>query len=362
MRRNWFRQDFSMTRQYIQFGSLVFDNFEMIPSASLSTNTKVTTMPYWSMHGNHTFMVQEPLLFEAQSLSMTIRLDVRKLGVEDRFLYKRFVLSHLNRKQKLWAVDGRNLIWAEAILLSISEQSNVEPWVVEFDCDFILPMGYWVEADSKSTFFEPYSLCDWNVIENIFNTQLCECRNIVYETCPSCIGDDCDFWVRENTLCYRGWDALRSVAFDCETRYRIVENLHARRRIWCDAEEYHDFSFCDRTSEQGSTVGATFTAQTTFPTHHLQLIFEGRFLNPVIRLNSTRITIRGEFEGALVIRGNLTAKIINQAGDCEIDFHDIAIVDNTSFYIQQGSNRVSIISGVCDQRICLRVDYRPITI
>ena len=359
---------FNMNRRYIQINDLVIDQHDMLESASLTSPTKRSTVPYYARHGSHYFVPKAEILAAEQTLSMTLYLNVRKLGPQDRDLYKQYVLMNLQQHGRIFAVEGKKLIWTFALIDVRSEVYSTSPDEVAIDVDFTLPWGYWREADSRTIFFAPFDLCDWNAMFNLENNQFCEeCKPCVCisekEPCLWCI-EKCDFLTIDNSLCVRGWEVLRTFIENCETRYRIIQNCEARNRLWSRIEDLFDHSFCESPS-RSRMMADTFRGHTPLTTHHATLTLDGEFTNPIITFNSVKFQIEGHFIGRIIIRNNLTATFIPWE-DCgcvkgEIPFKDIHLIDGFELYVRNGINTIRIDTGICNRMNCVRVNYRPIT-
>lgn len=366
------KNGFNLKRKYVQINNLVIDNYDMLISASLNRPTKWSEIPFYSSHGSHVGLYGKEILAHGQSLSLSLSLDVRKLGRQDRELYKRFVLMNLTTHGKIWAIEGHNLIWTYAVLTNQPEIYDEDKNTVSLDVDLFLPLGYWVEADSRTVFFAEYDITEWNWNFCLSNNQLCrECNcpcgsSNFCGDCSCCYDGSCEAVNVDNSLCVRGWDALRTFIDDCQTRYRIVEDLTARDKLWDEYYDRYDFNHCRECSDT-CIIATRFTGQTTMNTHRVELVLDGEFNDPEIRFNDLHITIRGEFRGRLIIDGNLTVKYIPE-DSCNnegiiLNFSDLTIHSKkvSNLYVQQGHNSVIIEAGTTADN-CVRVRYRPITI
>lgn len=357
----------NMNRRYIQFNDLVIDQYDMLGGASNTRTFKQTTAPYYAKHGSHYFVQNTEVLTSEQSLSVSIHLDLRKLRGNDRDLYKKYVLMNLAQNGRIFAIEGKNLIWTFAIVASHSEVYSSNADHVTIDVDFILPWGYWIEADSRSIFFAPFDLCDWNASFNLENNQFCvdctcACKD-EKEPCAWCISQ-CEFLTIENSLCVRAREVLQTFITDCDTRYRIIQNCEARRRLWHRERDLYEFSYC-RMPSDSRMLATKFKGNTVLTSHLVTLILDGEFNDPVIQLNSVKFQIKGHFIGRIIIRNNLTATFISSEDcGCEeggIPFEDIILEAGFELYVKNGNNKIVIDTGVCNQVNCVRVNYRPIT-
>ncbi|MCL2864542.1 MAG: hypothetical protein FWE25_03265 [Lachnospiraceae bacterium] len=335
----------------------------------MSRPTKVTTSPLFNQHGSLYKTNRVEALQAEQSLSISITIDVRKLGKYDRELYKRFVLSQFARHGILYAIDGMELIYTLALVRGVPEVYSNTPNSVTIDVDFTLPWGYWVTADPRTIFFQRYDLCDWNeyfCLRGLEPCVECDCLCVPKSDdrcrCDACLSR-CDYIKIENSLCVRGWDALRTFVMDCESRYRIIMDCSARDRLWHRIEDLYDFSFCRRLSES-YLIATTFIGQTTITTNRVTMFLDGEFIDPIITLNSTTFKINGHFNGRLVIKDGLTVQYIGRCGEiCTVDIpqDDIEIQSGFRLYVQQGSNSVRINTGECNIGSCVRIRYQAMT-
>lgn len=353
----------NMNRRYIQINDLVIDQFDMLADANNTRPNKVSTQQLMLKHGIHFNVKRQEVLADAQSLSISLHLDIRKLeGAQDYDLYKQFVLQNLSRHGHIFAIEGRALIWTYFLIEQDAEIYSTHPDYVTIDVDLTLPWGFWIEADHRTIFFAPFDICDWNWAFNLRRLEECkECTCVckaTVEECPWCI-EQCEFLTIENSLCVRGWDALRTFIEDCDTRYRLLHNCEARNRLWHRPEDLYEFSYCAN-PEETSIIATTFQGHTTLTTSIVTLILDGHFVDPIIEFNSIRIQIMGEFNGRLVIRSNLTWLYCGE--DCvEKEGVIFPISGGLELYVVNGSNRIVVDSGECCAVNCVRVNYRPIT-
>jgi len=83
------------TRKYIQFNDLVIDNYDMLASANLSGGFKTSTIPYSFTHGSYAPLKGRQQFSTEQSLSMTLKLNTKKLSCDQRKFYKKYVQQNL---------------------------------------------------------------------------------------------------------------------------------------------------------------------------------------------------------------------------------------------------------------------------
>lgn len=138
-----------LNRKYIQFNDLVIDNYEMLQSADLSGGFKTGTTEYSFGHGSYAnFKAKQQFSLE-QSLSMTLKLDTRKLSCDQKKFYKDYVFMNIVKAGKLWAIEGEQLLWTNAFIKDFSESYSMERHVVNIDIDLVLYEGIWHKADTK---------------------------------------------------------------------------------------------------------------------------------------------------------------------------------------------------------------------
>ena len=176
------------TRGYVQFNNLVFA--DMVKDADGSVSFKGDSQAYSYGHGAYRPFKSNYNFADAQSVSMTIILSMKRLPCEYRPFYPRFVRSELSRPGKLWAVEGNELLWTNAVVTSISTNMSSRKDELELDIDFELYDGVWRKANRQNTFLIPYDICSIFDCKEYLTKQPCPPLETDFNCCADCVSAD----------------------------------------------------------------------------------------------------------------------------------------------------------------------------
>lgn len=296
------------TKKYIQFNDLVFDEYDMIREVDNSSATfRVNTTEYSNGNGSYVAFKENFLPVQESEVSMTIRLNMKKLPCEMREFYSSFVLEQMTQPGKLWAIKNNTLIWAYAYVSSYSEIQDVPHDTMELDIDFVLYEGVWHKANRYNTFLTPYDHCTFMdclgykelPCEKLSDEDCCtHCvpEPSVYKRCDCC----CDKLTKDMALCYNR-DILQEIYTKrCGmSQYKIVYDCIDGEKLFGWAGE----KVCSKNSCDGVIAGM-FYSDTDIPTSGVTIKLEGAMKNPYIEINGNGNSIEGEFNGTLLIKPN----------------------------------------------------------
>lgn len=348
----------------MQFNALVFDEVEMVESDTYTSKTKNWDKEYTFRHGSYYPKKRKESLWKMGHVSLTLVLDPSKLPCEDRPYYVRFAKSQLDGMDRLWAVQGGDLLWAWADLDSIREYSS-ERWNrVSFEVSFNLPEGVWHKADKQRTFLLPYDPCDYLECFDIPEEQPCnesaegdyccdECRaNAVEQTFCDCCQMDCDVVTKDMALCYHT-DELKNLG-ECDMwPFRMKYDCAAAQEFFGDflSDERLGHKFC---STCGQVASGYLMSDTDIPTEDIKITLHGTMHNPYIEINGNGNWIRGDYEGVLEIHSNGDVYTYADADAdcprCDPLPPDVWVIPGGMTWgwtIHPGRNRIHIDFGTC---------------
>ena len=358
-----------LTRKYVQFNDLVIDNYDMLASADLSGGFKTATINYSFGHGSYaSFKARQQFSIE-QSLSMTLRLDTRKLTCDQRKFYKKYILLNIMKPGKLWAIEGEQLLWTNAFVKDFSETYALEKHVTHIDVDLVLYDGVWYKADSRKTFLQPYSLCNFGEFFDFRETDECfDCCVSCIPTnrpCPKCLAD-CEFLTAENSFCELKSDIAEAFYSQCGETYRIIYNCSAGERIWGE-EKMLGNKLC----KQGvchTIIAGQFYSDTVVDSRDVTVTIIGSVRNPIITINGNSMQVIGEFDGRLTLTSN--GEIFHQPDECcaaldvEVDINKLVIPEGNTFgfLVHSGMNQVLVETNNCCDMVCVFIKAGRLTI
>ena len=356
------------TRKYVQFNDLVIDNFDMLASANLSGGFKTNTIPFSFTHGSYAPLKGRDQFSREQSLSMTLKLNTKKLACDQRKFYKRYAQQNLIRAGRLWAVEGEQLLWTHAFVRDFGEAYTLEKHIVHIDIDLILYDGVWRKADPRKTFLQPYDVCRFEELHHFRNALDCDCCLDCLPTgarCPSCLSD-CEFLNAENSLCELHAEAINAFYNPCGDSFRIIHNCEVGFRIW--GEEWMLGHRLCKNDLCEHLIAGEFYSDTLLESRNVTITLIGTFENPRITINGNTMKIRGEFNGRLTL--SASGDMFYEPDDCcpsqsrflPIDQLRIPKNNTFGFVVRNGMNQVLIETNNCCDPACVYIKEERLTI
>lgn len=349
-----------LTRKYIQFNDLVIDNYEMLQSADLSGSFKTTTSEYSYGHGSYAVFKGRQHYSAEQSLSMSLKLDTRKLSCEQKRFYKDYVFLNIMKPGKLWAIEGEQLLWTNAYVLDFSEAYAVEKYSVNIDIDLVLYEGVWHKADPRKVFLQPYMACNFaeclDLREEECSDCCVSCIKPMNQPCGKCICE-CDFLSGDFSLCNLKKDIAHSFYGQCGDSYKIIYNCEAGKKIWGE-EKMLGHKVCKEEACK-SIIAGQFYSHTIVDTENVLITLVGSMKDPVITLNGNTMQIIGEYTGRLTLTAS--GEIYYLEDDCcqevSIDINNLLIPEGSTFgfTVHQGTNGIIVETHTCCDMTCIYV-------
>jgi len=355
----------------IQYGDLVFDNFEMLRLQSTSIDVKESTTRMQFHHGSYFAWQQSNHLYEDRYFSMTVNLNLRKLLKHDRFKYRIHVLKELSRPQLVWATDGYRLLFGRAYVESIGETLNQATGTFTLNLDIVMYDGVWKVARSREVFLSTYEVCDFMDCIDIRMddrcSHCCDCSNERNPDTCSCTCR-CDYFVRERSLCELGHSILDLVYKNCTGLFRIHLNCQLGRVF--DLQEEATAVICKQESCDPYVLGI-FRNESIIETRDVTIIIDGHVFDPVVKLGNEWIRIQGEYDGLLTINPDFTVTYcLRREGDyCLNDTSAVVPQENITFSrfmwrLEHGSHsfRIEQRTGCPCGMVCGLIFIRELTI
>jgi len=353
----------NLSRRVVQYGNLVIDGFEMLSSQSLSKNVKESTTNRQFNHGSHFAKSAENHLYDSQRLGVTLNFDTRKLRKEDIKFYKQHVFLELSKPARVWAVEGRQLLHAQAFTSSITETLQGEPDRFSFNLDLVIVDGVWNMARQREVFLTEYDPCDFMNCLDLREEEPCLDCCLCIKSDPDHCGCmcECDVFIRENSLCELGREVLQEFYFGCTSSYKIHFNCQ-RGRVFDLDEESHGtickVDACDR------LVTGVFRTETTLTTNQVTIVAEGQMVDPTFKIGDRQVQVLGEFEGKLTIMPNWD--VYYCPTDCCLEellpFDRIVFEKGLGFEVSHGVHGFRGDMGTCCGMVCVHIFVDEITV
>lgn len=350
-------------RHYIQFNDLVFSEYDMIAEDDTSISYKSNDTEYGFRHGAYSPFKKEGGLVSPSSVSMTIRLEMKKLPCDVRKYYMDFVLTELNKQGKLWAVRNNTLIWAYAYVSEKTELAEARRDTLEIDVDFTLPEGIWHKADPQRTFLVPYDNCDfmdcydYQDIKPCLTGDCCHCGKPSGEQCNCC---ECDSLTKEMALCYYG-DDLQDF-YSCHgAGYKVIYNCLAAERFFNSDTDHIGQKICN--GDCGGVVTGRFYSDTVIPTDGVRITIYGKVKDPMIEINGNTNIVRGTYEHMTINPDGSVYSMPNGCGAClaDVEAWEIPSGNDYGWFVHSGYNDLTIFPGDCCGTVCAFIEVDAIT-
>ena len=355
----------NLSKKYLQFNDLVIDNHEMLSDADLSGGTKTQTQEYGYGHGSYAPFKSKQQFQREQEVSMTLKLGTKKLSCDQKEHYKKLAILNFLSPGKLWAIEGKQLIWAWAFVSEYGEPYEFERDTMSIDLDFVLPEGVWHIADTRKVFLQPYNPCDvLDCVEfkTVDDCGCCICTPKPKAVCQSCLCE-CEHLNAEYSLCEMKDDALKVLGSRCGDTYKIIYNCEAGARIWSE-EAMLGTKICKEDVCKGMVAG-NFYSDTLVDSRNVTITIDGVVKNPLLTINDNTMRIMGEYDGKLTITP--TGDIFYQKGCCQpvnVDINNMIIPDGSTFgfLIHHGNNSLILETNNCCDMTCVYVKVDSLTI
>lgn len=357
----------NLSRRPIQYNELVFDGIDMIENFDRSFGTKTEAQAYSYGNGSYVAYKRPMAYVRQQELSLTLKCDLRKLDCKQREYYKDWAIMNLLKPGRLWAIEGRQLLYADAYVQDISEPFSTERYSFNIDISLIIPEGVWHKPNPKAIFLEPYSPCNYLECQDFhavgYCADCCVCDEKGKGDCQEC-ACGCDGVQEDNSLCYLYNNSDRMDFFgQCSSDYKIIYNCVAAKRIFGDDALLGE-KVCKADACKTLIAGRLYS-DTVLDTRDVTITITGKMKNPRITVNNNTLEVNGEYDGTLTITPDMEV-YYGKIGCCEklIDDDEITIPDGSTFgyYIHHGYNRIIIELNDCCSYACAYFNVDSITI
>lgn len=384
----------------------------MIKDADGSVSFKGDSQAYSYGHGAYRPFKSNYQFADAQTISMTLMLSMKRLPCDYRPFYPRFVRSELSKPGKLWAVEGHELLWTNAVVTGISPNMSSRKDELELDIDFELYDGIWRKADKLKTFLVPYDICsifecdeykivqpcppleddfncctdcptdtcgegvgitqdkdgylviDPNVCDNCVSRDksgyivLSECVDTTEKPkadCSCCCTDEID---KSMALCYHLEDLQEY--YTCYPPYLIVYDCERGEKIFGIGGD----RLCEGDNCSGIIAGKIYS-ETDIPSTEVDIVITGHMVDPIIEINGNVNIIKGSYEGTLTVQRNGDVYYKGKKDCCDTllspSVWSIPAGNNYGFTVNPKWNRVIINTNACCGWTCAYIQHNALT-
>lgn len=351
-------------RTYVQYNDLVFSSADTIESASYRVSTKGDSHEYSFGHGSYDPEKAEYLFMTEGSLSLTINMNYRLFRKEDRKHIGDYMKLNLVKSGRIWAIQDDKLLWAYARPTEFSEVYEYFKDHYSMDVDFRLREGYWHIADLKNVFLVPYDNCNFTDDYDFREINECEdcctsCPKDHEERCASCL-DDCGNLCEQDSACSMSKEELNNF-LKCGKSYKIVYNCNRANQLF--GEKTLGTKICKKDICE-SVIAGKFYSDSVLPTTLVTVTLTGKWQDPIININGTKKMIKGDYDGRLTMYPNGDVTYLEGEDECcpeiELDLDDIVLLNDFSFTVHQGMNRITVEGGCCEMA-CAYINVDSLT-
>ena len=354
-------------KKYVQFNDLVIDNYEMLQGADLSGGFKAQAIEYGFANGSYAPFKSRQQYARAQSLSMTLKFDTRKLESRQKGRYRDFISLNIASPGRLWAVQGEQIVWAWAYVSDYSEVYEFEKLTFSMDISMELYEGVWHKADPRKTFLKPYDPCmainEYDFRDFTDCLDCCTSCAAVNRECPPCIAE-CEFLEEEYSLCSLSREAPEELCRRCGGGYKIIYNCEAGKKIWGEAKML-GHKICKKETCR-EIVAGKFYSDTILDSGNVAITISGAVKDPSVTVNGNTARIQGEYAGMLTLYPN--GDIYYLGDKCcggrflAPDMLEIPEGSTFGFVARHGNNSVLVETHNCCSMVCVYIYVDRITI
>lgn len=363
-------ENIAKPKRYIQFNDLVFLGTKSIDEQSESISLRESKTSRTFTNGSYVGNVGEKSLIDSNTISLKIALRTNNWSEEQVQGHYDFILEQLITPGKLWAINtGLQLVWCNAYVTSI--QPNKE-WVITdddylvFKVEFDNPDGVWYKADEAKTYLEYFENCDFLDMKAscVGKSRHCcnglpNCNNIC-----ECCEDDCKDLDDMVDLCSAQSNSqfMNDFFDECNSNWRVVYNC-SKGKSCRILKDFYKNTVCDNCVNE--VMNGSFLSDTVLDSHKWSFALDGKFKDPVVRINDVDFKINGEYEG--VLTANYKGEIrFAKSWEClEFSYKEISLSVLTVCAelptIKKGLNTVSV-SGILSDNACIYIDYEGVTL
>lgn len=360
-------------RRFIQYNDLVFEGTESINASPSETfTTKYHTTDYMFQNGALAKTNSQQVLLKDDKISLDLAIRTTDWSMEQIQAHQDFIKDNLLRPGKLWAIDtGGQLIWADCILDSYTptyDWTLRDDGYILFQVAFTNPRAVWHKANGYTTWLMDYTSCNFvKMIASCYVNNTCPSfcmeSNIVEGACKDCESDCCNL-NDAHSLCELSED-IRTEFYDrCTSKWRIIHNCALGRETFGE-EKLLGEARCD-TCVDGAWAD-TFYADTVVHSKKVNITLQGKFKDPSILINDTKVDLEGEYDGYVTISSEGKVyyyQCVNDftCGEAELVSNEkLTLCDNRWWFIQRGFNQIAV-RGIESESFCVFIDYERITI
>lgn len=363
-------ENFSKPRRYIQFNDLVFLGRKSIDEQTESISLRESKTSRTFANGSYVGNVSDKSLIDSNTISLKIALRTNNWSEEHIQAHYDFIIEQLLTPGKLWAVNtGLQLIWCNAYVTSIQASKD---WVVTdddylvFKVEFDNPDAVWYKADDAKTFLDDYDNCDFLDMKASCLGKSRHCCNglpncnLICECCEN----DCDDINGMIDMCtaQNNIEIMNDFFHECNSKWRVVYNC-SKNKCGMSLKDYYKHSICDNCVNE--VMSGSFISDTVLDSHKWSIALDGKFKDPVVRINDVDYKIKGEYNGVLTANYKGEIRYATSLDCLEYSYKEVPLSVLTLChempYIHKGINNVSV-SGVVSENACLFIDYEGVTV
>lgn len=353
----------SLKRRYLQFNELVFDSYEV--NIDYAVSFRSATVPYAYGSGSLPSVRKGTQLVGEQSLSLTIRQSTKDVPCDQYYLYKQYILTNITKPGRIWAVEGKNVLWAYAFVADYSELYDDGLGYFELSVDFVIWEGFWHRADKRKVFFYPYNTCHFNLgddyQEEVGDCCCGECPVDLGFSCGKCL-DECNSVVE--TLCESEAEIIPGLYTTCTPEYKLRYDCDLALKRWGEEGLWGNKVCKDAICEE--MIDGRFFSDTILDTNGIVLTITGKLKNPYLVLNENAVLIKGEYNGTLTVTG--LGEMTYQTDPCcepealDPNLMEVPYGSTFGMTVHHGWNTIHLETGDCCSMACVYYKIDAITI
>jgi hypothetical protein len=339
----------------IQFGDLVIDSGNYT-DPNYTATWKINSSENDLGHG--VYLPERLRYLDATSVDMEIEFNLRYVKCYLHQQLRRFVERELSGRQRLWAINGSELMWTWAEVESVSRPYNKGRLSKLFySVKFLLVDGVWRYADRQKVFLDDWYLCEFEKadckhgIDNRCPTQCGTCANCktnqtCLENCAVCDSDGCCKY-----LCSaEGVCGMTDLQLEEALNDRCV---NPKRIIYSCGEAYNRYGRYAGWGQQfwsdQANFSGNFHSDTILPTTEAVVRLQGKFTNPKVIINDQYIQLTGTYDGLIEIDAKKGTIWYSTNRNLLVNKQNLlsqaTFSDSPFFTINPGKNFITVLGG-----------------
>lgn len=341
----------------IQFGDIVIDSGNYT-DPEYTAAWKIPTQDTDLGHG--TYSPERGRYLNATSITMEIEFNLRGIACYLHQQLRRFIERGFVGRERIWAINGSELMWTWAEVESVSRPYNKGKLSrLFYTVQFLLVDGVWRYADKTKVFLDDFYLCEFEKLDckhghdDRCATACGTCIACITdqatctENCSVCAGDGCcKYLCSAEGICGLTDIQLEAILNDrCDKPKRIIYSCSEAY------ERYGRYAAWGKKFWSSSpSISGNLHSDTILPTDEVTVRLQGQFVNPKIIINDKVLSLSGSYNGLIEIDSKKGTIWYSNNSTLLVDKQNLlssaTFTTSPFFSINPGINYIQVTGGV----------------